>query len=183
MLPEYKALLQKHREYLDYLEKHYDNVQTAWKIVQKACEHHPFVYDDFLFHTLNHEIENHDLSKFSAEEFSFYRRGLFQTNREGSFPPEEVKSAIEHHYNCNAHHWQNWTNKDYYNPHERTLNIVGTLSIVHMVVDWLAFGMNPGAKSLRDYYEGIKDQILIKDQDFEFIELLISNIEEYQKND
>ena len=48
-ITEFNEIIQKTREYLDYLEEHYNNVQKAWKIIQDKCKDMPFIYDDFQF--------------------------------------------------------------------------------------------------------------------------------------
>jgi hypothetical protein len=40
--------IQKFREYLDYIEKHYNNVQEAWRLINEKCQNKfRFIYDDW----------------------------------------------------------------------------------------------------------------------------------------
>ena len=77
-----KDEIQKTREYLDYLENHYNNVQKAWSILQDKCKHMNFIYDDFLHGTIDMEVKLHDISKLSQEEFVQYRVKFFPTKEE-----------------------------------------------------------------------------------------------------
>jgi len=69
--------IKKFREYLDYIERHYNNVQKAWELIQEKCKDFNFIYDDNLFFELDGDIKNHDLSKLSSNEFTQYRQFFF----------------------------------------------------------------------------------------------------------
>lgn len=153
----FKQTLAKTREYLDYLEEHYDNVQKAWKEIQVKCDRKgfDFIYDDYKFHTLDAMIKEHDISKLSLSEFCQYRKKFFPNELESKQKEvPEFKEAWEHHYNNNPHHWENWANKKYYNPSESTFHCV------HMVVDWVAMGYK-FKDNAREYYKRNKKTIIL----------------------
>lgn len=105
-----KEKIAKFREYLDYVERHYDNVQKAWKVIQEKCKDMSFIRDESTFWALNYDIENHDISKLDKEEFFAYRSQFYPTKLE--IPnKEEFEEAWMHHLENNDHHWQNWTNQ------------------------------------------------------------------------
>lgn len=150
--------------YLRYLQEHYDNVQRAWKEIQEACPNMAFVYDDCRFYTLNSEIENHDLSKYSAEEFVPYRKQFYPVT--GEFADDTTKDFIkawEHHKNHNPHHWENWTMAEY-----SGLVYSEETNCVHMVVDWVAMSYKMGGTA-KEYYESHKEKIKLPDWAVEFI--------------
>lgn len=60
-----KDKIAKFREYLDYVERHYDNVQKAWSVIQEKCKDMKFIYDDSVFWSLDAAIKKHDESKLS----------------------------------------------------------------------------------------------------------------------
>jgi len=146
------------KEYLEYIQEHYNNVQKAWDIIKIRCDgkSFPFIYDDFKFFTLQREIELHDVSKLSKEEFVPYRRKFYPTEYEQENKKEEIdedfKLAWEHHKEHNNHHWENWSKLDD--------NLCADLMVVHNVCDWMAMAMKKGG-SAQIYYEQNKAKIII----------------------
>ena len=55
-----KEKIQKFREYLDYIEEHYDNVQKAWALINEKCPKNKFrfLYDDFVWHSIDTEVKS-----------------------------------------------------------------------------------------------------------------------------
>jgi len=146
--------IQKIREYLDYVEEHYNNVQKAWRIVQEKCngKDFPFLYDDHLFWALDAEIKNHDLSKLSNEEFIPYRKNFFPANHENKvYAQKDFELAWEHHKRKNLHHWQTWTQS------EENKNI---FNLVHNICDWIAMGFK-FEDTARSYYNKNKAEIIL----------------------
>ncbi len=152
--------IRKTREYLDYLEEHYKNVQKAWKEVQEKCKDMRFVWDDFYHATINCQVINHDESKMSAEEFVQYRVEFFPAIGEDK-SQKDFNSAWEHHKALNYHHWQTWKKKDLH-------YIDWEISIVHMVIDWMAMGYKFG-DTAKQYYEANKYKIKLDEKAEEFM--------------
>ena len=178
-MSEMKELLQKTREYLDYIEEHYNNVQKAWELVQEKCKDMKFITDDFEWAILNQDILNHDKSKLSEKEFTQYRRKFFPTDEEKllseNYPSfkSEVKygfdMAWEHHQELNDHHWQTWTTKDYGYPRMEVLHCV------HMLVDWIAMSMKFGDTAI-DYYQKNKDGMAFPEWAARFIMEVLNKV-------
>lgn len=145
--------IKKTREYLDYIEEHYNNVQKAWGIIQEKCKDMNFIYDDFLYFTLNEEIKNHDISKLSKEEFVQYRESFYPINDEEK-AKSDMQSAWEHHKLNNSHHWENWSIS------KNTVSM--TLDSVHNIVDWMAMGFKFG-DTAQEFHEKNKDNMNIPD--------------------
>ena len=148
--------IQKFREYLDYIEEHYNNVQKAWKLLQDKCKGMQFISDDAWFFELDAQIKQHDLSKLSAEEFTQYRQFFFSTANEEK-NKELFKVAWEHHKINNDHHWQTWNSDRKW--------IVGGISqtqkemcLIHNIVDWVAMGFKFD-DTAKAYYEKNKEEI------------------------
>lgn len=158
--------INKFREYLDYVERHYNNVQKAWKLINDKCKGKGFrfLYDDFCWHTINEDVINHDLSKLSAEEFTQYRQWFFPTDQEEKEIEQDdtIKSsrktaweeAWEHHKKNNLHHWQTWT--------KQSDHTYADVFLVMMLVDWIAMGFEFG-DTAKEYYEKNKDKIELPD--------------------
>ena len=79
-----QELIQKTREYLDYVERHYNNVQKAWAELNEKCKGKGFnwLYDDFIWNNINENIKHHDESKLSRYEFVQYRQFFYPTSYE-----------------------------------------------------------------------------------------------------
>lgn len=143
--------IQKFREYLDYVERHYNNVQKAWKLINDNCKNgFRFISDDYVWHTIDQNVKNHDLSKLSKEEFTQYRQFFYPTKDEVK-DKEQFLSAWENHKKENAHHWQNWTVNYANHPY-------ADIFLVENIVDWVAMGFEFG-DTARDYYENNKEEI------------------------
>lgn len=152
------------RRYLDYLEEHLSNVARAFSELSEACngkEH--WVGDDYEWHTFKAEVENHDLSKFSKEEFTQYRDNFFPVCNEDK-ENSDFAAAWENHKNKNHHH------------HETAEHY---MDIVHMVIDWMAmsykFGDNP-----RDFYNKTKPSMRIDEKYHDYAEKLFDYLDEYR---
>ena len=153
-------IIQKTREYLDYLEEHIVNVEKAWKEMQVKCKDMRFIYDDFYHHWIDMQVQLHDVSKLSEYEFVQYRDAFFPLSYEEKEP---LGSAWEHHKRHNPHHWENWTSlKIVSNPNEWEVHCV------HMVIDWMAMGYKFG-DTAQKFYEKNKEKIDLPDYAIDFI--------------
>jgi hypothetical protein len=144
--------INKFREYLDYLEEHYNNVQKAWKLINEKCKDKGFrfMWDDYVWHLIDQDVKNHDTSKLSAEEFTQYRQFFYPVD--GEKRDEDLfNSAWEHHLLENEHHWQNWTKKEKRNPYADYFLVIN-------IVDWVAMGFKFGGTA-ELFYEKNKENI------------------------
>ncbi len=142
-------LVKKTREYTDYIEEHLNNVWKAFKEIEKKCQHMTVMTDDSRYWALRQSVEDHDISKFSTEEFVQYRDSFFPLDGEEKKP---LGDAWEHHKKSNDHHWQNWTQYKGNHPHYQEI------CCTHMVIDWLAMSYKFN-DTPRNYYEKNKDEI------------------------
>lgn len=161
MKTEMLQKIEKTREYLDYIEEHYNNVQRAWKEFQVKCKSDRSVSDDFHWGTLDKEIEFHDVSKLSNEELVKYRENFFPTKSE-SETKRNLNSAWTHHKEANMHHWENWATKNFHYPNEWEIHCV------HMIIDWIAMSYKFG-DTATEYYEKNKDEIKIPDYAHDYV--------------
>lgn len=162
---EFKDKVKKTREYLDYLEEHYDNVQKAWKELQEKCKDMRFVYDDYMRGYINNEVNNHDMSKLSKNEFTQYRENFYPVDDKEK-KNSDFSSAWEpweHHKENNLHHWENWTTKQFPDPYSWEVHCV------HMVCDWMAMSYKFG-DTAQEYYSKNKDKIILPDYAIAFIQ-------------
>lgn len=144
--------------YLDYLERHYNNVQKAWEELNEKCKNKGFIWmsDDFIWNIININIKIHYSPKLTIAEFVPYRQKFFPTALEKNNPErinkEEFKSAWKHHLDNNPHHWQHWTSKEYYYPNQKLIYLIEN------ICDWMAMGYEFG-DTAKEYYENNKEQI------------------------
>jgi len=162
----------KMKEYLDYIEEHYDNVQKAWKIIQDKCKDMKIIYDDYEFNMINQMIKSHDESKLNSSEFQAYRKYFYPTEYEKQYKEIhkiDFDRAWYSHWVHNPHHWQCWTkstecDETYY-------------AIVEMIVDWMAMGMKFG-DTAQDYYENNSHSIDIPEKYEDFMYEIFNRIYE-----
>lgn len=153
--------INKTREYLDYIEEHVLNVQKAFGVMKEKCKDMRFIYDDLFYHTLNLDIERHDLSKLSENEFIQYRKAFYSTEFE---PKYDMTEAWKHHKTHNSHHWENWTLNTSCTIHPDDWEI----DCAHMVCDWMAMGYKFG-DTAQLYYERNKEKIKLPECAVTFI--------------
>lgn len=140
--------IDKTREYLDYLEDHLNNIAKAFQEVSEACDGMAWVGDDFTWHTFRREVEYHDVSKFSKDEFTQYRGQFFSVDDElhdTQLLEMNFDNAFENHKKLNHHHWQTTATEN---------------DIVHMIIDWTAMGYKFGSTA-EQYYKDNKNDIKI----------------------
>ena len=138
--------IEKIREYLDYLEEHLENVRKAFCELSVICDGMWWVVDDMSWHTLRNEVEWHDVSKFSKEEFAQYRAHFFPVSDEDK-RSSGMLDAWEHHKQENPHH------------HETVRH---RLDVIHMIIDWTAMGYKFG-DTAQQYYEKHQHKISLTD--------------------
>jgi len=163
--------IEKTREYLDYLEEHYNNVQKAWKEIQDKCFDLWFVRDEFYFNAMSNRIRIHDESKLSCDEFVQYRAHFFPTKKEQSdnnLNKSLFVKAWEHHQNHSTHHWGHF----YHDPCDV---YKGLLCIVEMICDWMAMGYKFGDNA-HTYYESNKHEMTIREDDEEFMYMIFEKL-------
>ncbi len=153
--------IDKTREYLDYLEEHIENVRLAFDSLSRACDGMWWVGDDYTWHQLRQDIVYHDISKFSKEEFTQYRKSFFPVGKE-----KKDQSAFN---NAWTHHKEN------NNHHHETLNSFP--AIVHMVIDWTAMGYKFNGTA-QEYYEANKEKIQLTDEQIKFMYEVFDKIAE-----
>lgn len=160
----------KEEEYIDYIKEHVNNVCTAFNnyFLTKSSQFAFEVLVNFTFFELESAIKElskgriyeHDLSKYSEEEFEPYRAKYYPTEKETSGLTDEAKSLIEknagiawqHHYRTNPHHPKYWIDKETGNPIDMDL-----ISIIEMICDWEAMSIKFGGSTV-DWYNTKADK-------------------------
>jgi len=145
-------------EYANYIRDHRENVMKAWKSLQEPCKSMNFIYDDCLYEAINWNIQLHDKSKYSQEEFIPYQLHFFPVDVQPIKETLDIDfaNAWEHHKKHNRHHWQ-------------YIGIYGGIEdVVEMVCDWMAMGMQFG-DTAENYYLKNQSSIILKEWQVEII--------------
>lgn len=138
-------------EYNVYLKDHCDNVSVAfhWIMAVIPLKDILSILPDVVFDTLKEDIENHDMSKYSLDEYDAYDNYFY--GEQTSEVLEQFNYAWLHHIHNNPHHWQHWVliqdkggfNKD---PDKIIALDMPDNDILHMICDWWSF-------SWKNYWE------------------------------
>jgi len=154
--------------------------------MQQKCKDEQFIYDDFWYWNIDHSIKHHDLSKYSAQEFTQYRNSFYPCAEE-DVDKDAFDEAWRHHYETNPHHWEYWVNDDgtfkYVGCEDYSKITVGKrreyetiyAGYVEMVCDWTAMGYKFGDSAL-SYYEKNKAKIKIVPEWTELVEAIMKKM-------
>jgi len=143
---------EKDFEYYDYIVEHKKNVMVAFNILYDIELYSNLQGGTFLDITdknmlnLRSKILNHDLSKFSVDEFDDYRKCFYPQNyiekETGDFD-----RAWKCHYGVNSHHPEFWKSK------------MPKTSMLEMIADWTAMAIKFKSCPL-EYYNQKKAKLV-----------------------
>lgn len=121
-------------EYKKYLSDHIKNVKNGYEYFK---ENLPEYIDDLEIpkEEMDKQIEEHDKSKYSDEEFIPYAEYYYGENKHKDTPEFEV--AWEHHYKNNPHHPEYWGKN----------NDMPLSCIIEMICDWWSFSWKADNKN------------------------------------
>lgn len=154
------------RRYIKYIEEHRKNVKRAFNFICRCKD--PFIQqllmNDAIYWAFYIMVDNHDISKYSDDEFDAYRKNFFPINKkEREENKEKFEKAWEHHIKNNPHHWQN-------RQLSKSLNKEATLE---MILDWIAMGYTYHDNAI-EYYKKNKNKIKLNPEERIFTEKVLS---------
>ena len=120
----------KNDEYKAYIIEHIKLVKVAFTLLESDFR---LILGDTLFYILQYNIEEHDKSKFSTEEFESYIQWFYPNPGEKT-NKEMFDKAWEHHYKVNDHHPEHWVKNGIAYP-------MSALARAEMFCDWLAMSI------------------------------------------
>lgn len=127
-------IIEKEKEYLNYINNHISKVVEAYNKLKQIDFEDEEINKGF--QELGSEIEEHDKSKFSDEEFDYYRIKYYPvSDAEQENIDELFEKAWEHHYKVNPHHPEYHWNKEL-----ETAEDMPPKYIAEMICDWYSFG-------------------------------------------
>lgn len=154
-----EALIQKEKEYKAYIDNHINNVHIIYQKYGKTlCERLGINYE-----RLGDQIQDHDLSKYSKEEFDGFRCYYYPTPEEEAdtesrgYRKKRYDSAWLHHLRNNAHHPEFWL----YTENEITrCKPMDKMHVAEMIIDWAAMGMVFRRSAFEYWHDNIHDKPL-----------------------
>lgn len=143
------------QKYRKYVETHVANVKQSFDWISSNC---PEVFADCDMEYLSREIDEHDLSKYSEEEFYPYAR-YFYLDKNNPVYKKEFDKAWNHHQKANKHHWEYWLLRD----DEKVIPLdMPAEEIAHEICDWMSFGFKNGnLLDIGSYYQMNKGRMLM----------------------
>ena len=166
---------EKLREYYLYIADHVNNVKSSY-----------YKYEDLFFKILNPDIskeelqciiKNHDISKYSKEEFESYQRHFTPANNTDRNLESDFNKAWLHHIHNNPHHPEHWVLFDY---KDKSIIITPMPDeyIIEMICDWIAMGIKFN-NTAYNWYNKSKYNIPLHNDTKIKVENLLEAIKEY----
>lgn len=147
---ETKSKESQQKAYLAYIENHVSNVYKVYQQIKGDLKSIITLTDDE-WKTLEHNILEHDASKYSDEEFEPYRAHFYPVDEDEKKSSEEAfEEAWKHHYSVNPHHWNYWLTNAEGNP--GNVLEMDKIYLIEMICDWMAMSLVKGGTA-KSYYE------------------------------
>jgi hypothetical protein len=126
----------KEVEYKQYIDAHIYNVQKVWEGIKPSLCGEYWI-DDYTYHQIDANIQLHDQSKYSIDEFNGYRQWFYPVVGEAQ-SIELYDKAWNHHIHNNLHHWNYWVVASVYG--NKALKMPCHY-IFEMLCDWTAMSL------------------------------------------
>ena len=168
--------MNKTQEYRDYILEHINNVKKAFKNYgELLCNELELNLQDMM-----NQIEEHDESKWSAEEFDLYRRKYFPEPGEKEISDNKFNVAWLHHIHCNPHHPEYWI---YYDADKNNVTIYDMPDkyVAEMLCDWIAMSYKFNNKVYDWYVKEGKDKVFADSTRYK-VEYLLNKIKEFDQS-
>ena len=153
----------KEIEYEQYISNHLHNVRLAFeKYKFKLCS-----ALNISINSLEENINRHDQSKYSDEEFDGYRQWFYPYDNEEK-NKKQFDGAWEHHYKNNPHHPEYWIRDGY-------IEDMPPIYIAEMLLDWESMSMHFG-NDIRDYYRSERNKKPFSENTKKIIDSIIYDV-------
>ena len=134
-------------QYKNYVINHIDNVKKGFDMLLPYLT--IFNLSEHELNELKHNVEHHDDSKFSNEEFLPYAEYFYGNKTEVA--KKNFKIAVKIHKERNSHHPEYWEAKNLAMP---------PIAIIEMVLDWYSFSLDKNDNNeIFDFYEKNKHKL------------------------
>lgn len=170
-----REISKKTDEYLDYIYEHKHNVEKAWDIIKTIDN--PYIQNNL--DEISKNIKNHDASKFSGNEFEWYRKKYYPIDdEEANEVMDKIEDIFQLHYSRNPHHWEYWLNhngeldKSKHSSEEIDEDIM--IAYIEMLCDWASFGIKKGnPREVRTWYISEKPKMTLWPKEQEILEEIL----------
>ena len=153
-------------EYEEYLKNHIENVKKSYDLIEdKLLIDSDLTVEELT--QLNHNIENHDKSKYEDVEFYPYLCNFYPSDK-NKLNQEEYDYAWLHHQHNNPHHWQHWVLREDEGK-LKTLDIPD-IYIIEMLCDWSSFRYKNPESTANKWYNDNKDKMQLSQNTIQKIE-------------
>ena len=164
--------MNKIQEYRDYVNEHILNVKLAFKVYgELVCNELGLQLQE-----IANQVDEHDESKWSHEEFDLYRVKFFPEPDEPKISDQEFNIAWLHHIHYNPHHPEHWV---YYDEESNKITVYDMPDnyIAEMIFDWIAMSYKFNNK-VYDWYEKEGKDKLFTSSTRRKVEYLLNKIKE-----
>ena len=153
----------KEIEYRQYISNHIHNIRLAFeKYKFKLCS-----ALNISINSLEENINRHDQSKYSDEEFDGYRQWFYPYDHEEK-NKKQFDASWEHHYKNNPHHPEYWIRDGY-------IEDMTSIYIAEMLLDWESMSMYFG-NDIREYYRAERDKKPLSENTKKIIDSVIYSV-------
>lgn len=157
--------------YNNYLDNHIQGVKDVFENTML-----PRLIEDGIGNDTINEIraliDEHDLSKYSDDEWSAYRNHFYDPEGHPRSHDVDFNKAWNHHQKCNPHHWQYWVLiNDVDDPQLEPMEIPFKY-VIEMLCDWQSAGAFYG-NTAYDWYDAHKDRMIFHPNSRELVEKYI----------
>lgn len=146
---------EKDEEYLEYINTHCKNVRKAFNDLYTKVLYSNNIIQEIkdALNDLEKIIDDHDLSKYSDDEFPYYRKEFYPIDKnEKNNNKVDFEKAWNHHFTYNEHHPEHWVKGN------GEIEDMPLIYILEMICDWQSFYyVNKG--SAKDYWNKNKKEI------------------------
>jgi len=158
-----KSYEERCSEYNTYLREHIKNVKISYERIIREIILRDF--DVFTEKRCAEEIEKHDQSKYSTEEYNAYLDRFFPATKHKATKEEESAFDLAwlHHQKHNPHHWQYWVLLSDKSKNREPINAIDMPieQIICMLCDWHSFSKTKPDSTAYAWYNEHKDEFIL----------------------
>lgn len=171
-----KRFSEQEKIYINILKGHRKNIKQAFELLQDNFSELFANISKKELKQLRKQIKNHDLSKFSSEEFEAYSMHFCGEDKT-EISKNNYEMALLHHHHNNPHHFQYWLLND--NDGQSKALDIPLNYFIEMICDWWSFSIEKRNLSyINNWYESYKDKIVLSEKTKSIVEDILIKIKD-----